>query len=259
MKKGQLLITSNDVLKLYKSNAKAKKQLYRYKSWFPLIGSKKLSGVVADLMCDGHLQGDPWWRFDYTFKLFEEKNRFENEIFSLFGIKGRARPCTTNKFSKTFNYGVNCRPLARLLCLCGVPSGNKVLTKYSIPHWILNDKENFRRFVQRFFTCEGTAWGGTSPGIRIEVWKKISIMDNCKDMLDTISIYLDKFFKIKTTRTFTTKSQNKRKDGNITKPLRIHIKRKDSIITFHNEIGFEDKAKQKKLINIIKTWDGKGR
>lgn len=255
---GQLLNTK-EILNFYKLPERGERILRKYNHWFPIEPSERLAGIIADLMCDGHLQGEPYWRFDYTFKLNKEKERFENEIYSLFKIKGKSRPCKTNKFSKTFNYGVNCKLLARVLYLCGVPAGNKVLTKYSIPVWILNDKENFRRFTQRLFTCEGTAWGGPSPGIRIEIWKEVSIMNNCRKMLETISIYLEKFFRIKTTKVFTTKSQNKRKDGNITKPLRICIKRKDSIIKFYNEIGFEDKIKQQKLRNMVKTWDGLGR
>lgn len=258
---GQLLITFDDLISFYKDENKAKKSLEQYRYWFPVYDSTTLSGLIADLMCDGHLQGEPWWRFDYTYKHSKEKDRFENEVYALFKIKGRGRPCTTNKYSTTFNYGVNCKPLARLLYLCGVPSGNKVLTKYSIPLWILNNKENFRRFVQRFFTCEGSVWGGASPGIRVEIWKEVSIMNNCIELLDSISNHLEKFFNIKTTRTFTTKAKNIRKDGNITKPLRIYIKRKDSIITFHREIRFEDKNKQNKLTNIIriKKWDETGR
>lgn len=259
MEKGLLLITYKDLFKLYKSEPKAKIALEKYNFWFPAIGSPQLAGLVADLMCDGHLQGDPWWRFDYTFKFFDEKKRFENELYSLFKIKGRARQCTTNKLSKTFNYGVNCRQLARLLNLCGVPFGNKVYKSYSVPEWILSDRENFRRFVQRAFSCEGTVWTGNNPGIRLEFWKEESLLDSGKKFLGAISFYLYKYFKIQTTNVFTGASQNVHKDGSITKPLKFNIKRKESIINFHKEIGFENNHKQLKLKEIVSNGAVKGR
>ena len=254
MGKGQLLITYKDLLNLYMNEEIGNLYIRKYKKWFPILGSVELSGIIADLMSDGHLQGKPRWRFDYTYKNEDEKERFEKELISLFNIKGKSRPCTTNKFSKTYNYGVNCKALGRVMYLCGVPTGNKVLKKYSIPKWILDDREFFRRFIQRLFTCEGTVWEGKSPGIRIELWKEVSILKNLAKMLKSISFYLNKHFNIITTEVFTTKDHNMRKDGAITKPIRMHIKRKASIIKFHNEIGFEDKVKSKKLSRVVNKW-----
>ncbi|MBI5060694.1 MAG: hypothetical protein HZB67_00090, partial [Candidatus Aenigmarchaeota archaeon] len=93
MKKGQILITYKDMFKMYKTKGRAKLALYPYQFWFPIKSSPSLAGLVADLMCDGHLQGDPMWRFDYTFKFFGEKCRFENVLYELFKIKGKERPC----------------------------------------------------------------------------------------------------------------------------------------------------------------------
>ena len=50
-----------------------------------------LAGIVADIMGDGHLQGPPKWRMDYTSKDITELERFNNEIKGLFGYSGKIR------------------------------------------------------------------------------------------------------------------------------------------------------------------------
>lgn len=248
-----ILVTLEDVLKTYKFKKAGNNAMEPYVRWFPLKPTAELAGVVADLICDGHLQGEPKWRVDFTFKLIEDKERFENEVKKIFGVTGKSRPCKTNEFSITYNYGLNCGPLARTLYLCGVPAGNKVLNEFEFPIWILKDKKFFREFAKRFYSCEGTCWGGKSPGIGFEMWKEISILNNCKEFLESIKFGLKRFYGIETTKIFTTSSENKRKDGNTTKPLKFYIKKKESIFKFYKEIGFEYK-KQKKLKGIIEKW-----
>ena len=74
------LLYVNDVLGTYKSKPHGIKALSKYKNWFPIKASPALAGICADLMGDGHLQGPPKWRIDYTSKSIQELNRFENEI-----------------------------------------------------------------------------------------------------------------------------------------------------------------------------------
>ncbi|NIO23101.1 MAG: hypothetical protein GTN38_03695 [Candidatus Aenigmarchaeota archaeon] len=150
-----ILVTLKDVLKTYKSNKAGYNALKPYVKWFPLKPTAELAGVVADLICDGHLQGEPKWRVDFTFKLIKDKNFF-------------------------------------------------------------------REFVKRFYSCEGTCWGGESPGIGFEMWKEIKILNNCKEFLESIRFGLKRFFDIDTTEIFTTSSTNKRKDGYTTKPVNHH-------------------------------------
>lgn len=251
---GQLL-SLEDILKTYKNNSAGLKALLPYSKWFPIEKTVTLSGIIGDLMGDGHLQGDSKWRIDYTSKHLSELERFGNSVYSLFKVKGRPRLCTTNKFSRSYNYGINCKPLARTLFLCGVPSGNKVFKSFFIPKWVFTDKKYFRRFIQRLLSCEGTVWGGRSSGIRLEMWKHQNILDNGFDFFNQISKGLKTHFGIITTNAFTFNSYNKRKDGEITRPVRLHIKRKDSLYKFYKYIGFEDKIKQNKLKDILSKWD----
>ena len=54
--------------------------LEKYISLFPLKPSKQLARIVANLMCDGHLQGYPKWRIDFTSKYQEELDTFEKDF-----------------------------------------------------------------------------------------------------------------------------------------------------------------------------------
>jgi len=166
------ILSYKDFLKTYKTRGYRLKHLEGYASLFPVLASPGLAGIVADLMGDGHLQADPKWRIDFTSKEINELNRFDKEMNFLFNTKGKIRKCTSNKYS-TYNLAINSSPISRILFLCGVPSGQKVLTSFSIPKWIIDDKECFRRFCQRLFTCEGSINhdGRKTPQIRLEMFK----------------------------------------------------------------------------------------
>lgn len=145
--------------------------------------------------------------------------------------------------------GINCSPTTRILFLCGTPAGQKVLIPFSIPNWIKKDKEYFRRFAQRMFTCEG---GITHepyrkiPKIRISVWKTENLKEKI-GFIEEFAAFLNKHFNIKSTIT-KPKRFNVRKDGIITRPTRMYVLG-ESVKIFHKEIGFEGE-KQEKLNQI---------
>ena len=62
------LLTFEDVLHSYTSYKHGLQSLSFYNHWFPLKSSPRLAGIIADLFGDGHLQGEPRWRIDYTSK-----------------------------------------------------------------------------------------------------------------------------------------------------------------------------------------------
>jgi hypothetical protein len=154
MDSNKILLTKNDVLNTYRSREHGEKALSKYTNWFPLIASSELAGIVADLMGDGHLQGKEKYRMDFTSNSITELERFNNMIYKLFKVKGKIRACTTNKYG-TMNLGVNNKPLGRTLKLIGVPAGNKVLSCFQIPNWILKNKLFFSYFINRLICCEG--------------------------------------------------------------------------------------------------------
>jgi len=173
------LIRFEDVLGMYKSEFHGRLALGKHAEWFPLFRSPSLAGIVADLMGDGHLQGDPKWRCDYASKDKEELHRFGSEIFKNFKVRTKIRSCKTNAWGTSFLCGVNCKPLGRVLYLAGVPVGCKVKRRFLIPEWIMNDKECFRVFSRRLFDCEGCVC--TDPEnsfITLSMWKAERLEDN---------------------------------------------------------------------------------
>lgn len=248
MKSNKILLTFEDVLDTYKSRYHGIKALSLYSHWFPIQSSPTLAGIVADLMADGHLQDIPKLRLDYCSNSVEELERFEREVYDVFKIKGKIRNCTTNKYG-TMNYGLNCKPLARVLKLLGVPTGAKVFKDFLIPDWILEDKENFRKFTVRLFTCESSRHVAKYPWIGIEMWKSLNNLETGKKFMNQLKQHLNLYFNIKTSNLCTYKTKCKRKDGVITKPLRFTILA-DSQLQFYKEIKLEDKKKQEELGKI---------
>lgn len=242
------IVTLEDVLNVYKSKIHGIDALQSHMNWFPVFATSILAGIVADLMCDGHLQKNRW-RFDFTSRSKVELKYFGRRIYDLFGIKGKIRPCLTNKFGITFNYGVNCKPLSRVLCLCGAPRGCKVKNRFLIPDWIMNDKGCFREFIKRVFTCEGCV-DIHGKFLILEMWKSEELIENGIKFMNQIRKGLSKYFNIKSSKVFISNSFNIRKDGIITRPLRFNIK-SDSVKKFYDKIEFDNKEKQNKLRLII--------
>lgn len=249
-----VLIKQKFMLHFYTSINPKTKTIKRMDEIFPIIASPKLAGIVADLMADGHLQKNRW-RFDYTSKDKKELLRFEKALFKIFKTKGKIRPCTTNKHSTTYNYGVNEYLTSKILSLIGVPRGEKVTQGYNVPSWILKDKDCFRKFIQRLFTCDG--WVSHSPkyhttSLAYNQYKLEPLAKEKLTFIKQISEYLKKYFNISTNISLSnyTKRGIYRKDKKITTRITLRIKNKD-IIKFHHKVGFDEGLKRKRLKKII--------
>lgn len=246
-------ITFDDVLKTYKSREAGIKALSKHKHWFPIKLSPRIAGIVADLTGDGHLQHPPMWRMDYTSASREELGRFNNEIKELFDFSGYIRPVTQNAFGKSYLLAINCNPIGRIMSLCGVPRGAKVLVPFDIPQWIAEDKECFRRFIMRLFDCEGTV-DQNGGGIELRMSKEVTLLDNGVLFFNRIKEGLLEHFNIATTAVFFG-GRNIRKDGRETNVIHLKIKRHSEIIKFYQEINFENKIKQGRLFGALQKVD----
>ena len=231
------LVTSNDILNTYRSECHGKKAIEKYKFWFPIKSSKILSGIIADLMFDGHLQDKPKLRLDYTSKNIPELKRFGKEVYKLFKVKGKVRKCTTNKFG-TYNYGINCKPLARVLILCGVPTEAKIKKSYQIPKWILKDKEFFREFVKRFYMCEASKCP-KDYWIGFEQWKLKPLEGSGTNFMNQIRNGMKKHFNISSSRVYRYNKSRFGKDGLERIGLRFTIHGRKQFEKFQNEINLK--------------------
>jgi hypothetical protein len=241
-----ILVKRCDLRQFYKSDNTFNENTSRFKNIFPIVKSSKLAGIVADLIGDGHLQGNPKWRLDYTSKSKEELIRFEKEIGLLFGIKGKIRQCTTNSYGESYLYGINCKVLARSLNLCGVPTGNKVTSSFSIPNWILENKEFFREFVNRLYHCEGSV-DPNGPTLDLLMHKEISILDEGISFFNSLKQGLLVYFDINSHKAYAGRAFESKR-GYQSVEIRFRIKRKIDIKKFVKEIGYpSDKEKLERL------------
>jgi len=246
----KILVNYEDLLNTYKSKPAGLLASQKYQDWFPIKKSSVLAGIIADLMGDGHLQGKPKLRLDYTSNSKEELERFNSKIYQLFNIQGKIRSCTTNNYG-TMNLGINNAILTRTLILLGVPSGAKVNKNFSIPNWILTNKNYFSRFVNRLFSCEASI-DVKYKCIDFKMHKNKDIAKEGKIFFEQIRFYLQKHFNITSTNVFLS-GENKKANGETSVGLRFKIKNKQSLINFYKYIKFDEKEKQNKLKLIGST------
>ena len=86
-----------------------------------------------------------------------------------------------------------------------------------------------------------------SKCVEIQMYKSENLVKDGLRFFNEIKFYLDKYFDIKTTEPFTGNTFNIRKDGIKTRPIRLKIKNRDSLLGFRDFIGIEDPAKMSRL------------
>lgn len=242
------LVSKSEFVSTYKSGFHGRKYAKKYEKWFPVEESSLLAGLIGDLTTDGHVQGYDKLRFDFTSSNKKELKLFEKRLNDLFGIKGSIRENKTNKYSKSFNYGVNCKPLTRILIECGVPTGNKVKTRFNIPRWIQDERRYFKSYIERAFTNDGSAFSD-NPRITFELRKEESKKANLRKYMETTNELLDKYYGI-TGSVFERNKKNKRKDGDKTVGIGLNIRRRDAIKKFHDNFNITDQEMSEHIRKI---------
>ena len=242
------VVTRQDYLDTYKSSYYAEKYAEKYSEWFPVNKSPELAALIGDLTTDGHVQGPNKFRFDFTSESKEKLQRFEKRLEDLFGVTGSIRENKTNPYSTSYNYGVNCKPLTRVLIESGVPTGCKVKTKFNVPNWIQKDKTLFTAYIERAFANDGSAFSG-NPRITYELAKEESISENLKQYMHTIDSLLTEYYGISGS-VFERSETNKRKDGDKTVSIGLNIRKRDAIKKFHKNFNITDKQMSEHIRKI---------
>lgn len=182
------------------------------------------------------------WRIDFTSNNLDTLNYVNLLFFDLFGVKGKVRCCKSNKYG-TMNLGINCKPLARALFLCGIPKGAKVEINFLIPDWIISNSFFFRSFIRAYFSCEACV--DKTGKIMLEQWKIVKKLYVAKKFMLQIIKGLNKYFGIFCSGPYTMSLQNNTKKG-VTQGVRISIRRKKDLDKYVRLIGFVDVEKQRK-------------
>lgn len=242
------LVSEEDYLSTYNSKYYGQKYANKHNNWFPVSRSEELAALVADLTTDGHMQDYPKLRFDFTASDEEKLLDFENRLEELFGVSGTIRENKTNPYSTSYNYGVNSKPLSRVLIECGVPTGSKVKTKFNVPEWIREDENYFRAYIERAFSNDGSAFAN-NPRITYELRKIEELSENLQKYMETIDRLLDKYYGISGS-IFQRSKKNIRKDGYKTVGIGLNIRKRKAIKKFHKNFNITDKEMSEEIHRV---------
>jgi len=219
--------------------------------------SPELARVIADLTGDGHLQYDGKRGVIYFYsKNLNVIKSFNKRFSTLFNINGKIRKVkyTGKAFTLRFVVYFCAKHIARILYDMGTPAGNKTNNGFSIPEWILNgNKKIKRKYLQGIYSSEGSVYptkieNGFRWRIEMEQWKNLRIKNEGIKYLSQIKKLLS-VFGIESSPPRFGKKQI-RKDGSKSIATRIDIEKK-YFKRFYDEIGFDDKLKNKRLLNAI--------
>ena len=203
---------------------------------------KDLAKLVSYLTFDGHLSEDLKC-FYLSSKSKDTLLEFEKTVYRKFVMQGKLEIGTG--YGESYKYRIFNTKICRFLEKIGVPKGNKVTKSFLIPNWIKNDKGLSREYLRTAFDCEGSIWFEKQPKIRFGFFKTKGILSNGYQFLEEMKLMLN-MFNINSTKTWLMNG-NRRKDGKVTKGLYFKIKQ-DSLLQFAQEIGFNDKFKNERLI-----------
>ena len=244
-----VVVSRKDYINTYKSSYYGEKYAKKYSEWFPVNKSPELAALIGDLTTDGHVQGPDKFRFDFTSKSKKKLKSFEKRLENLFGVTGSIRENRNNPYSESYNYGVNCKPLTRVLIESGAPVGCKVKTCFNVPRWIQNDKKCFSAYIERAFANDGSAFSG-NPRITYELRKEQSISENLREYMNTINSLLIQYYGISGS-VFERSKINEREDGDKTVGIGLNIRERDAIKKFHKNFNITDKHMSEHIRKIV--------
>ena len=215
--------------------------------------SERLASLIADLTTDGHIQlKKSSGVISFYSKDYSEIEKFNSNFNYLFNKKG-------NIFKD--DRGGNIRyklfiadtKLAKLLKTFGAPAGNKTNEIFQIPDWIMTGTKDIQKaYLQRIFDGEGSIFQCKSGRwhLTFTMNKNEKIVDNGILFFNEV-ISLLRQFNIDTCNIWIH-SDKIRKDGSISKNLKLEIKR-PSFLNFYQNINFSNPAKKNKLEDAIKS------
>lgn len=196
---------------------------------------KELAIITAYLTADGHLYGD-LKGFYFSSKDKNFLKYLSKIIYNKFGLKGKY--VKGDGYGESHKYLVFNKIVSTFLNNKGVPAGDKMLNIFDIPDWIKKSKKLSKEYLKIIFYCEGSKYkhSKNSNAIKINFNKTQELLDDALAFMESLKIELNKF-NIKTTNSWISKSNKRRKDNKITKSICFKIKA-SSVNTFINKIGW---------------------
>lgn len=183
---------------------------------------KNLARIASYLMFDGHLYKDLKGLM-YSSKNINDLKEFEKVFKRKFGNLREIYHLNSSGNKKQTHkiYFFN-KIISTKLFKLGIPKGDKTITEYLIPKWIIDNKEFSKEFVKIAYLCEGSMKENRkNPRITISINKSENLLDSGLKFMEQMKKILD-YHGIKTTNVGVYNAKP-RKDGVKVKMLRFRV------------------------------------
>ncbi len=210
----------------------------------PMKATPELASLFAHALGDGHIKKNKV-QFCYVNKSKELIEHVKSCVEQTFGI------APTINFSEKYQLYFVYSPtiVARVLIMLGVPVSRKTIQEIMLPDWITKGSQEIKRaFIRALFDDEG--WVGTTQGSfaigfgqnkrRDLIGTHRKYLEQIRCIIQEIGIQTSEIFRISEKEDFIQ--------------LGFKIIGRDNIKKFLDEIGFNHKLKQEKLLHIINGY-----
>lgn len=210
---------------------------------FPLNLDFRIASLIGHATGDGHIKKDHF-NFEYRNKSEELITKVCNLIKSVFKIKPKIY-LSKDGTKQVETYSI----IGYILYKLGATKGDKVLTKFDVPGWILNgDLDIQKAYILALADDEFCV--AKSRNISFSLSKKINYVNNLIDFMNSIKkIFLN--FNINS-NSLKIKKKFIRKDGTNTIPFSFYITGQRNIKKFNENFKFTHKRKKERLNQISK-------
>jgi hypothetical protein len=152
-------------------------------------------------------------------------------------MKGKYQLNSAGSHYQTHKFYIFNKKIATELFNYGIPKGDKVIQKFSVPKWIKNNKELSREYLKIAYLCEGSMKENRkNPRIQINLAKAEEFLPDGLNFMNELKEMLFKF-GIKTTPCSVYGRRIRKRDNKISRDIRFRILTSDND-KFIKEIGW---------------------
>ncbi len=210
----------------------------------PLKATPELASLFGYVLGDGHVKKNKV-QFCYVNKSKELVEHITSCVKQTFDIEPTIN--FSEKYQLYFVYSPTV--VARILIMLGAPVSRKTIQEIMLPDWITKGSQEIKRaFIRALFDDEG--WVGITQGsfaIGFGQNKRRDLIETHKKYLEQIRCIIQEI-GVQTSEIF----RRSEKEDFI--QLGFKIMGRDNIKKFLDEIGFNHKLKQEKLLHIINGY-----
>ncbi|MBT6995559.1 hypothetical protein HN953_02975 [Candidatus Woesearchaeota archaeon] len=247
------MITKEKFVNTYKYKNFGLKQ-YDYlekKEILPIVASPILANIIGHLTGDGSLSGN---FYNGAIRFYGTKEKLKGIEYDMLKLFNKKSTHFKEKVKNSFELRYNDALFHRLFFLLEVPKGDKPITEFGVPKWIMQgNKEIKRAYLQAI--CDDELSTPRKIPNKINSWDNFKLkFSKSENLLDCGTRFLTQIknmfeeFNISSGNVGIT-GRYERKDGVITRGIYINLSVKiKNRINFYKEINFKRESKKRSLM-----------